>query len=284
MSKIKLSILIPLYNYKDGANKIINCLKNINEKESKEIEVIISDDSNKSLIRQDTQDLLNKKFYYFKYIFNKKKLGGVNNWNKLIRLSKGDYFWLLHHDEYWIKENFSIKNIIKKISKNDKSIFIIPIKKIFQIKKGCLNFLILQNHSGNKKLIQKFIMNRNYLIDINIIGPPSSLIISKKFKYLYDIRLKILVDVIYYIKLFEFVEFSNIEILSNKEYNIYSLQNNKYSITNSLKGKFYELKLREKKFIMGKEKDNFKQFIKKLIYFIRYKLYCISSTSIYKDK
>ena len=282
MDKIKLSILIPLFNYKEGAEKIINCLKNIDEKEGKFIEVIISDDSLSPLINENTVNFLMEKFINFKYFFNKNRYGGVHNWNRLIKLSRGDYFWLIHHDEYWDKETFIIRKIIERINNQENLIFILPIKKISHFKKRIFNFNLLQTHSGKKQLIQKFILNPIYLIDINIIGPPSAFIISKKFKYLYNPKLKVLVDVFYYKKLFELVDHSYIEILENNCFYIYSLQNNKYSITNSLKGKFNKLTINEKK-IMGNIKKPSYYILKKLYYLIKYKFYCLISTRIYFD-
>ena len=282
MDKIKLSILIPLFNYKEGAEKIINCLKNIDDKEGRFIEVIISDDSLSPLINENTLNLLMEKFINFKYFFNNNKYGAVHNWNRLIKLSRGDYFWLIHHDEYWDQETLIIRKIIERINNQENFIFILPIKKIFHFKKRIFNFNVLQTHSAKKNLIQKFILNPIYLIDINIIGPPSAFIISKKFKYLYNPKLKVLVDVFYYKKLFELVDYSYIDILKNNCFYIYSLQNNKYSITNSLKEKFNKLTVKEKE-IMGKIKKPYYYIFKKLYYFIKYKFYCLISTRIYFD-
>ena len=86
MNFIKLSILIPTYNYKVGIKKIIRCLRSADEDIRKQIEVIISDDSQNKFINLGN-DLINS-YASFKYIHNKKTLGGVPNWNKLISIAK----------------------------------------------------------------------------------------------------------------------------------------------------------------------------------------------------
>ena len=84
MNSIKLSILIPTYNYKSGINKILNCLKNTNNNIRDKIEILISDDSDKKILDADLNKKFLNSFGNFKYFHNKKSLGGVPNWNKLI--------------------------------------------------------------------------------------------------------------------------------------------------------------------------------------------------------
>ena len=104
MTQIKLSILIPLYNYNEGFAKIINCIENISDNLFNNYEIIISDDSELPIINNAEIKNLKNKLNHFRYIHNKERLGAVKNWNKLIKLSKGDYIWLLHQDEYWNKD------------------------------------------------------------------------------------------------------------------------------------------------------------------------------------
>ena len=53
MSQIKLSILIPTYNFQFGITKILDCIKSTDISLNNAIEIIISDDSNKRIIEQD---------------------------------------------------------------------------------------------------------------------------------------------------------------------------------------------------------------------------------------
>ena len=170
MSSIKLSILIPAYNYKLGIKKIIDCLKNTDEHLIKNIEVIISDDSRKKLIDDGLNKELSNKFSNYKYTYNKKNLGAVNNWNKLIYLAKGDYFWLLHHDESWEKDVDMIDFILKTIINKRPNILILPIvreKKLF-FSNNILN--ISTKHKTNFQVLVRFLRNPMFLLKLNILN------------------------------------------------------------------------------------------------------------------
>ena len=111
MNLIKLSILIPTYNYKLGLSKILESINCIDYDSRKKIEIIISDDSDNRIINQELKNNLTFSFKNFKYIHNKKTLGGPENWNQLISLAKGDYYWILHHDEVWQKDKVTSSHV-----------------------------------------------------------------------------------------------------------------------------------------------------------------------------
>ena len=133
MTQIKLSILIPLYNYNEGFAKIKNCIENISDNLFNNYEIIISDDSELPIINNAEIKNLKNKLNHFRYIHNKERLGAVKNWNKLIKLSKGDYIWLLHQDEYWNKELNIVNEIIKITQQSNVDVLILPIIKINKI-------------------------------------------------------------------------------------------------------------------------------------------------------
>ena len=104
MESIKLTILIPTYNFKLGINKILDCIESIEDDLRDYIEIIISDDSDEEIIQKSRNKSLKKHFKNYFYTHNIDNQGAINNWNNLISKAKGDYIWLLHHDEYWQKE------------------------------------------------------------------------------------------------------------------------------------------------------------------------------------
>ena len=252
MSEIKISLLIPTYNYRIGVNKILNCINNIDYKLRKNIEIIISDDSDKEIIEKEVKDNLLKTFQNFKYIYNTSSLGGANNWNKLISLANGEYFWVLHHDEFW-EENKEIFNyILESINDIKPNLIILPLtkQKIFLFNK--LKIEVSQKHKIFRNLIIFFIKRPELLLDLNIIGPPSS-IIYKKCNLKYDNNLRYLVDVDFYIRLIK--KFNSKKILIGKEYfNLISSQNNKNSITKLLKKEKRKISEKEKRIILRKYK------------------------------
>ena len=277
MAQIKLSILIPLYNFKEGFAKIINCIENISENLSDNYEIIVSDDSELPIINNTEIKNLKNKLNHFRYIHNKKRLGGVKNWNKLIELSKGEYVWLLHQDEYWNKEFKTVNEIIKITQNLNVDVLILPIIKIKKIKFKNFLLCLYQKHSGNIKLIKKFIKDPELFLNLNIIGPPSSLILSKKFYKPFSEDLKFLVDIEFYIRLFKEIKFKNIIILQNKKLNIFSNQNNSFAISKNLQNK-KSLNINELNYLKNKYKFNKKR--KNYILYIYYKINCLINSYI----
>lgn len=281
MQKIILSVLIPLYNNRRGIEKILNGLNTIDPIYSELIEIIISEDSEKSVLFKKEIINLKRKFKYFQYIDNKPKLGFARNWNKLISKSNGDYFWLLHHDEYWLPSIDLINNIIKNLTYK-KDLYILPVKKINV--KNIKNYKIIlsQEHLPNKYIIKAFINNPINFINTNIIGPPSSLIVSKKYKQKYNEKLLFLIDVDYYIRLLKIINKKSIYIFKYKKAFIFSSQNNSQSITKLLGIKKNTIRHNEKITLMNKYsfKINLITFIKDKIYYFLYKINTTLNTRI----
>tara|TARA_B100000212_G_scaffold339971_1_gene319488 strand:- start:12249 stop:13115 length:867 start_codon:yes stop_codon:yes gene_type:complete len=281
MNNIILSILIPTYNYKKGIYRIFNCIKSINPKYYESIEVIICDDSEKEILDKNKIIELNSKLRNFHYIKNQNKLGATHNWNKLIKLSRGKYYWLLHHDEYWDLKNDFIGYLINNILEKNKTLFLLPINKHKNYIIGSLEFIISQKQNSFQRLIMQIIKNPYILIFINIFGPPSSIIISNKFKLPYDNSLKFLVDVDLYIRLLKRIRAKELYIFETN-HTIISCQNNKSSITKILKVNSKNIKNIEinKLLIKYKFKKDFFIFIKIICFYLIYKVYSFSSTKI----
>ena len=91
-------------------------------------------------------------------------------------------------------------------------------------------------HTLNKILLSFFIKNSIFFLFLNIIGPPSSLIVKKNIRLRYRKDLKWLVDVDYYFKLFNNLkDHRKIKILSQKDASVFSNQSFDNSITYLLK-------------------------------------------------
>ena len=280
MESIKLTILIPTYNFKLGINKILDCIESIEDDLRDYIEIIISDDSDEEIIQKSRNKSLKKHFKNYFYIHNIENEGAINNWNKLISKAKGDYIWLLHHDEYWQKEKNIIRYIFEAINTKNPNIIILPITKLKTKRIFNLNFKMIQKHITFQKIIKTYINNPKLLIKSNIIGPPSALI-YKKNNFSYDVNLKYLVDVEFYIRLFNYYNSKKI-ILGTKYFDLISIQNNDKSITNFLKKEIKSLKKKEENYILNRYNLKFNLFEKTLsLYsYIICKLYSICKTKI----
>ena len=280
MESIKLTILIPTYNFKLGINKILDCIESIEDDLRDYIEIIISDDSDEEIIQKSRNKSLKKQFKNYFYIHNIKNEGAINNWNKLISKAKGDYIWLLHHDEYWPKEKNIIRYIFEAINTKTPNILILPITKLKTKTIFNLNFKIIQKHITFKKITKTYIKNPKLLIKSNIIGPPSALI-YKKNNFSYDVNLKYLVDVEFYIRLFNSYNSKKI-ILGKKYFDLISIQNNDKSITKFFQKEIKSLKKKEENYIFNRYNLKFNLFEKTLsLYsYIILKLYSICKTKI----
>ena len=284
MESIKLTILIPTYNFKLGINKILDCIESIEDDLRDYIEIIISDDSDEEIIQKSRNKSLKKHFKNYFYFHNIENEGAINNWNKLISKAKGDYIWLLHHDEYWQKEKNIINYIFEVIKNKNPNILILPITRSKYIKFQNFNILIKNRHITFKKILRYFIKKPKLLLKINIIGPPSALI-YKKNKILYNKNLKYLVDVEFYINLFRFFNSENI-FIGFEYYNLLSSQNNKNSITNILKKEIRSIKNKEKLMVLDRYKFKFDFFenIVSIYSFISLKIYLLVTTEIKINK
>ena len=280
MESIKLTILIPTYNFKLGINKILDCIESIEDDLRDYIEIIISDDSEEEIIQKSRNKSLKKHFKNYFYIHNIENEGAINNWNKLISKAKGDYIWLLHHDEYWQKEKNIIRYIFEAINTKNPNILILPITKLKTTRIFNLNFNMIQKHIIFKKIIKIYINNPKLLIKANIIGPPSALI-YKKNNFSYDVNLKYLVDVEFYIRLFKSYNSKKI-ILGTKYFDLISMQDNDKSITSFLQKEIRSLKKKEENYIFNRYNLKFNLFEKTLsLYsYIILKLYSICKTKI----
>ena len=284
MESVKLSILIPTYNFKSGINEILDCLESIEDDFRNFIEIIISDDSDEEIIQKNRNESLKNSFKNYIYKRNIDNLGAINNWNKLISNAKGDYIWLLHHDESWQKEKNIIRYIFEVIEIQKPNILILPITILKNIKLHNFNIIISNKHITSKKITRHFINNPKLLLKTNIIGPPSSLI-YKKNKVLYNEKIKYLVDVEFYIRLFKFFNYKNIFIGINY-FNLLSSQNNSNSITNLIRKEIRRIKKKEKFLVLRRYnyKFNFYDDIFSFYSFLVLKIYSLVTTKIKIDK
>jgi glycosyltransferase involved in cell wall biosynthesis len=114
MKKIKVSVVIPTYNEK---NKIINCLKSLNNQTYQKdlIEKVVIDDGS----IDGTAQYIKKKFPETIFI-QKKNTGAYDSRNKGVNFSTGDIIAFTDSD-CLVDENW-ISNIVKNLSRNNVSI------------------------------------------------------------------------------------------------------------------------------------------------------------------
>ena len=118
-SNIKLSVVIPNYNYE---KYLLERLYSILSQKEKITEIIILDDCSKD----NSRELIDKieknisKYIRIKKCYNKENSGtAFKQWEKGFSLTEGDYVWIAEADDY-SKPNF-LKEVLKPI-KEDKDI------------------------------------------------------------------------------------------------------------------------------------------------------------------
>ena len=118
---IKVSVVVPNYNYARFMNQRIYSILNQNYKLH---ELIILDDKSKDNSIEEINKIVNKikKYVNVKTIYNEKNSGSAfKQWKKGFEEATGDYIWIAEADDYC--EPNLIKNLVKPI-KNNKNIMI----------------------------------------------------------------------------------------------------------------------------------------------------------------
>ena len=186
MHQQRVSICIPCYNKPDYVNR---CLESIRIQTYKNIEVILSDDSNNNEIESL---LIKYPDLNIQYLHNNIPLKSPRNWNHALDAASGDLIMLLHQDD-WLAEPHTIEVFVQNLSKHD-------IDFAF-----CKNIGIDEDgnkiYFQNEEKIPDLSDFPDYLVIRCVIGPPSNVMFRQKIKIRYDENLIWLVDVDYYIRL-----------------------------------------------------------------------------------
>ena len=181
---ISLSILIPTYNYKKGLVDILEAIITCKKQDLYNIEVIIGDDSTDEIISFEELNHYRKYIPNLKY-FKNIKSGFLSNYNNLINASQGKFYWLLCHNEILDNTEASFLKILKALKKN-KYLYILPITKLYEFNLlNRINLNIRMKHTLNKSFLNFFFRNCAFILFINVIGPPSTIIVNKRINIRY---------------------------------------------------------------------------------------------------
>jgi glycosyltransferase involved in cell wall biosynthesis len=238
LKKPILSILIPLFNYPEGFERI---LYGLNLKNVKQCEVLVFDNSHNDTIRKLIEEWQSKTKFNITYIKNIPIIGPVDNWNNLLDAAKGKFSLLMHHDEFPIGSDF-LSQLCDKIEK-------FPEKDFF-----ILDCILVDPESGkNTPHIPSFIKSLllrsrpTYLFRRNYIGPSATFVCRTKSYPRFDKRLIWLVDVDLYARVFlnsrKYMYLSNIKVGS--------LQGRKDSITARISSSLNDIKGREISYLLN---------------------------------
>lgn len=192
-SSILLSILIPAYNAPAGVQR---CLEQLGDVLTRvDVEVLVCDDSTQDESAKAIRRLC-ERFVPTTYSRNQPPLGAVRNWNSLLRRATGTYCVVLHHDEF-PRDSTVFEAVLRQIEEPTPPDVIVL---------GCL----IQSRPGGRlrrhcpwSFVRRVIeSDQHYLFRRNLIGAPSAVVVRRDLYEPYDERLRWLVDVDFYYRLF----------------------------------------------------------------------------------
>ncbi len=182
----KISICVPTYNQPIFLRRLLNSIQLQNYKN---IEVIVSDDTPNDSIEEVVSQF--KQQILISYFHHQPALKSPANWNFALDKASGDLLMLIHQDD-WLNEPNAISKYAEAFEKNNSVDFIFS-----------RNTPIHEN--GNRQKLQKsnsILQNLNnkpdHLLILQVIGPPSNVMIRRSVQAKYDAHFIWLVDIDYY--------------------------------------------------------------------------------------
>lgn len=185
----KVSICIPTYN---NLSAFKRCIKSVLEQTYTDYEIVISDDSTNNEIGDYLKTIQNSDKIIYKK--NEIPLGSPENWNEAIRNANGELIKIIHHDDWFPNEN-CLEKFVKAYIKFPKS------KLIFSQSYIEIEGQKTRIHSINENDTKTLINIPSIILTKNLIGAPTATIFRKNSQFLFDNKLKWLVDIDFYFKM-----------------------------------------------------------------------------------
>lgn len=189
VEKPVLSVLIPAYEYAAGVSRLLDLMGPYDEN----VEYLISDDSTTT----EVEDIFNNlQVGNLRYVRNVPALGAVANWNSLLEAASGEFVMLVHHDEYAIQNNFFSKLAQILVDKRGQK------TDVFMLELRLSRSGTPYSYKLAPDKIREFLFLRypRFLLKRNFVGPTATLVMRRKILPTFDVSLRWLVDVDFYLK------------------------------------------------------------------------------------
>ena len=187
MDHITVSICIPAYRDPDAFRR---CLSSVYAQTYTDYEVIVTDDTPDNSV--ETAFAIFSKRSNVHYYHNCPSRGTPGNWNYAIELATGEYIILMHHDDWFFSPD--CLGILVRALK-DKDLDFAFARSVGIDKEGRR----ISDNNPTDECIKKVKRDVESLFFGNIIGAPSAVIFRRR-GILFDLRLKWLVDLDFYIR------------------------------------------------------------------------------------
>ena len=175
---IKVSICIPAYENGKGIKRLLD---SIFEQTYANYEIVITDDSRTDVVKKTVELYRDNRIKYYK---DENKGNSTDNWNLAIQKSQGEYIKMMHHDD-WFTEPDSLEKFVLMLDNHpDVDLAFSGSRQVGN--KIYDRYMTLEQE---KKLQSDW----RYVFCHNKIGAPSAVIHRNK-DFLYDSKLKWLVD------------------------------------------------------------------------------------------
>ena len=189
MSAPLISICIPAYKQPEF---VVRAIQSVQKQSYKHVEIIISDDSPNEDIKIAIQSYISE--LNIKYYHNNPALKSPKNWNNAINKASGDYYMLLHQDD-WLNSPDCLATYIAAFKQHSNAQFVFCKNTAIQPDGTKLTLQYLTS------LLKDMHKRPNHILRANVIGPPSNTMLKKGVGVAYDEDYIWLVDVDYYVAL-----------------------------------------------------------------------------------
>ena len=180
------SIIIPAYQHLTLLQK---SLSSVLQQENVSFEVIVTDDSEDSLIKQYVDGLADKRVKYHRH---DRDIHPVSNWNDGLRHASGRYVILMHHDESMWEKDY-LKRVMQHLDAGA-DVVVSHIKVFINDRKKPDHF---------PAFLRRFIYKRPAsLFLFNAVGPTACVTFRREHLQTLHTELVWLVDVEWYYRLF----------------------------------------------------------------------------------
>jgi len=187
----KVSICIPTYNQPTFFKRL---LSSIEQQTYRNIEIIVSDDSNNAEVQQVCDAFQHR--LDIQYFHHAPALKTPRNWNFALDKATGDLLMLIHQDD-WLASKESIAQYVTAFEQYPKANFIFS-KNTPKLLDGS-TVEIKTNYDYIKRLgTNPYLLVKNY-----VVGPPSNIMVRKSVQTRYEERFIWLVDVDYCVRTIE---------------------------------------------------------------------------------
>jgi len=192
MKPPKVSVCIPAYQQ---PVLLARALQSLLEQDYRDYEVIVTDDSADAAVEQVCREYAPRlPLHYFR---NRPPQGTPENWNVAMRLARGDYIKILHHDD-WFTTAQALGAYVRLLDEHPEADFAFS---------GSLELNnrgeLVHQYQLTPAQLRRIRRQPGILFCNNLVGVPSATLFRRQPELFFDPQFKWVVDVDYYIRLLQ---------------------------------------------------------------------------------